>query len=680
MQANLPLPSRPNTNIQTLDATADHLEEPSAGPESPNKSSTRSTAETRVNSPSAPVDISKLSAVDGAPIFVPVAASGPDDHRPNPSSAPPPPRPVNRLRTTAAKVIQMHRGSTAIQTPGAEQGVDPRRDSASEHWGHIHQECKIEICDYSSVNVRFTPLTNTRLEEFLNGHGHDRPPWAKVRWITVGGISWDVVRTLALRYDLHPLATEDVLRCGENGNRSKGEYFRNHLFLSVISHSLADDDNATSNDPLHAAPPSKALHPGSARGQIVRQLSDSPVQDIQGLHQGLSTVGLRRPLNRDDIESSLSKLNTVDDVSSTSSSIGKEHRPEDDITRITRARRPFPERFTSRRGVRSPDRDVERDAPERKAEEARKLATQKQRASWMSMTPMGRRKAANQVVLEELKQGAHVNVVLKHNYVFLTRQGTLITFHEQADLSVFEPIKRRLRIKDSLLRTNCDASLLMQSVLDLVVDKALDIVERYHDELLDLERKILIKPSMENVRQLHIISGDLTLHKRTLTPLSTLIYTLRRYDLDRAIAATPEAQDSTEVKVTGFCSHQCKVYLADVYDHMDYILSSMDGFSSIAENLLNFTFNIVSYETNNSMSRLTIATVLFFPLTFLTGYFGMNFQQMNSIVGSDLFFWELAIPIMTIVILLLTYPDILNQCRSFLSNRRMDKIEVRELL
>jgi hypothetical protein len=88
------------------------------------------------------------------------------------------------------------------------------------------------------------------------------------------------------------------------------------------------------------------------------------------------------------------------------------------------------------------------------------------------------------------------------------------------------------------------------------------------------------------------MSGDLTLHKRTLTPLSTMIYALRRYDLDRAVAATPEAQDGKDVKVTGFCSHQCKVYLADVYDHMEYILSSMDMFSSIAENLINFTFNV----------------------------------------------------------------------------------------
>ena len=31
---------------------------------------------------------------------------------------------------------------------------------------------------------------------------------------------------------------------------------------------------------------------------------------------------------------------------------------------------------------------------------------------------------------------------------------------------------------------------------------------------------------------------------------------------------------------------------ADVYDHMDYILTSLDMFASIAENLIQYTFNV----------------------------------------------------------------------------------------
>lgn len=41
-----------------------------------------------------------------------------------------------------------------------------------------------------------------------------------------------------------------------------------------------------------------------------------------------------------------------------------------------------------------------------------------------------------------------------------------------------------------------------------------------------------------------------------------------------------------------------KFYLkqADVFDHMEQILTSLDIFSAIAENLINFTFNVSSFQ------------------------------------------------------------------------------------
>lgn len=98
---------------------------------------------------------------------------------------------------------------------------------------------------------------------------------------------------------------------------------------------------------------------------------------------------------------------------------------------------------------------------------------------------------------------------------------------------------------------------------------------------------------------MHILQGDLILHKRTLEPIKTVIYGLRRYDVDRA-AALLERVDPA-IKVEGYMSHKSKIYLADVHDHMEYILSSLDMFASISENLINFTFNMTSYEMNEVM-------------------------------------------------------------------------------
>jgi len=47
------------------------------------------------------------------------------------------------------------------------------------------------------------------LQDFL---GHHRPEWSAVRWISVEGLSdMHAIHALATKYDLHPLAVEDLL-------------------------------------------------------------------------------------------------------------------------------------------------------------------------------------------------------------------------------------------------------------------------------------------------------------------------------------------------------------------------------------------------------------------------------------------------------------------------------------
>lgn len=57
----------------------------------------------------------------------------------------------------------------------------------------------------------------------------------------------------------------------------------------------------------------------------------------------------------------------------------------------------------------------------------------------------------------------------------------------------------------------------------------------------------------------HILQGDLILHKRTLDPIKTVVYGLRRYDLDRVTALGQH--DDPNAKVEGYMSHKAKIYL-----------------------------------------------------------------------------------------------------------------------
>ena len=116
-----------------------------------------------------------------------------------------------------------------------------------------------------------------------------------------------------------------------------------------------------------------------------------------------------------------------------------------------------------------------------------------------------------------------------------------------------------------------------------VVDQALEVVEEYQSKILKLEQAVLLKPSMKHVRRreykvscrtiritihpsriqtVHILQGDLILHKRTLQPIKTVIYGLRRYDIDR-VAALYEFSDPS-IKVQGYMTHKSKIYLVRI--------------------------------------------------------------------------------------------------------------------
>lgn len=111
--------------------------------------------------------------------------------------------PKDRFRAAARMVIAVHRTSSNILAGrvGAEPGVDPRRHATFAAFKNVHQRCVIDVIDYSSIRCSIGRMTNSGFIEFLqDARASVREPWVKVRWINVGGISWDVVSALAMKY------------------------------------------------------------------------------------------------------------------------------------------------------------------------------------------------------------------------------------------------------------------------------------------------------------------------------------------------------------------------------------------------------------------------------------------------------------------------------------------------
>jgi magnesium transporter len=94
------------------------------------------------------------------------------------------------------------------KNPGAAPGLEHDEiELLPSETGQVNLTC----IDYCPGEIAIRDIDN--LEDFL---GHHRPEWAVVRWINVAGLSnMRIIRALATKYDLHPLAVEDVLHLSQ---------------------------------------------------------------------------------------------------------------------------------------------------------------------------------------------------------------------------------------------------------------------------------------------------------------------------------------------------------------------------------------------------------------------------------------------------------------------------------
>ena len=94
-------------------------------------------------------------------------------------------------------------------------------------------------------------------------------------------------------------------------------------------------------------------------------------------------------------------------------------------------------------------------------------------------------------------------------------------------------------------------------------------------------------------------------------------------------------------------------YFRDVYDHLIRISDLIDSYRDLLTGAMDVYLSTVSNRLNEIMKRLTIVATIFMPLTFIVGFFGMNFTWMvREIAGFWPFFW-LAVVVQVVVLALM---------------------------
>ncbi|KUI63207.1 Magnesium transport protein CorA [Cytospora mali] len=495
--------------------------------------------------------------------------------------------------------------------PGAEPGVDPyKTDGGRASLPKLSAPCDITVIDFSQDDLHVSALNNDDLAPFLK---EPQPKWAKCRWINVNGLSWDVISTLGQYKKLHKLSIEDIMN---TRNRTKTDWYANHAFIvfTMLKLSHVTDDDSSDSDldsesdtRSHSTERSRLSRKSS---QFTKPISDTLRSMIGRTRSGQRTVSTEKALETGN--GSHHNLKTFDTDLSMASGEALERTVQRYNAGPNKARVEFMEKHAALAG--------------------RNLA----------------------VIAEQVS-------------IFITNDNTIISFFELSADMVEKPILTRLYTQDTVLRQSCDASMVGQAIIDAVIDMAMPVASVYGDVIGDLELDILTRPDITHTKKLYIIICELNKILSFINPILNLINALRdhRTELSQE-SATMHLQDASEGIII---TPMAYTYLGDVFDHSVLIQESLNAVKAQADGLISLLFNTIAVYQNESMKQLTLATIFFLPLTFLTGYFGQNFQPFTDLNRGIKYFWMIAAPMSFVTILVLMRDAMIDYVKAFFARR-----------
>ncbi len=129
------------------------------------------------------------------------------------------------------------------------------------------------------------------------------------------------------------------------------------------------------------------------------------------------------------------------------------------------------------------------------------------------------------------------------------------------------------------------------------------------DEVIDqIEDQVFANPTPRLLEQIFTLKRALLRLRRIITPQREVLNKLARGDY-----SVIEAKD--------------RVFFRDVYDHLVRLYDITESLRDLVGGALETYLSVVNNRMNDVMKTLTVITTLFMPLSFVVGFFGMNFFQ-----------------------------------------------------
>lgn len=188
----------------------------------------------------------------------------------------------------------------------------------------------------------------------------------------------------------------------------------------------------------------------------------------------------------------------------------------------------------------------------------------------------------------------------------------VITFHDQL-ISAIEDAWAACQRDARHVQDGPDH--LLYRITDALVNSYMPLVEQIDHQIDHIEDQVFDNPSRNTLEQIFALKRILLSMRRIILPQREVLNKLARDDY-RVI----DPKD--------------KVFFRDIYDHLVRLHDINESLRDLVSGAMDTYLSVINNRMNEVMKTLAIITTLFMPITFVTGFFGMNFfEPVANLVG-----------------------------------------------
>jgi magnesium transporter len=196
-------------------------------------------------------------------------------------------------------------------------------------------------------------------------------------------------------------------------------------------------------------------------------------------------------------------------------------------------------------------------------------------------------------------------LAFQEHHLYVTGRSLLTIRH--GPLPALDELRTRLAQEPELGRS--DQRFVDYLVVNALVETLFPVLDDLDERIDRLEDEIIGRPPQGVLVRVTALRHSVSDLRRILGPQRDVFQRLLTHSLDQP-------------------GDELSLYWRDVYEHLVRQYEQVDSLRDLLTGTIDIYMSGISNRLNATMKQLTVIASLFLPLTFLTGFFGMNFGYL----------------------------------------------------